>query len=100
MDAESRARSRAEVVDEVSKWGVGGGIIMMALFPLALPILILTLVALLPLVVPLIALGLAAGVVAIPIVLIRKLSPSVRKLRPARLRQSAPEPAPRHAAEV
>jgi hypothetical protein len=100
MDAESRARSRAEVVDEVSKWGVGGGIILMALFPLALPILILTLVALLPLVVPLIALGLAAGVVATPIVLIRKLSPSVRKLRPPRPRHSPPEPAPRHAAEV
>jgi hypothetical protein len=100
MDAEARARSRAEVVDEVSKWSVGGGIILIALFPLALPILILTLVAVLPLVVPLLALGLLAGVVAVPVMLIRKLVPSVRKLRPSRRRQRLPETAPRHATQV
>jgi hypothetical protein len=100
MDAESRARSRAEVVDEVSKWSVGGGILLMALFPLALPIVILTLVALLPLAVPLIAIGLLAGVVALPVMLIRKLGPSLRRLRPSRPRRRPPEPAPRHVAEL
>jgi hypothetical protein len=100
MDAEARARSRAEVVDEVSKWSVGGGIILVALFPLALPILILTLVAVLPLVVPLLALGLLAGVVAVPVMLIRKLGPSVRKLRPTRRRQRPSETAPRHATQL
>jgi hypothetical protein len=99
MDAESRAISRAEVVDEVSKWGVGGGILLIALFPLALPILILTLVALLPLAVPLIAIGLLAGVLALPVMLIRKLGPSVGKLRRSRPRRG-PEPAPRHAAKI
>jgi hypothetical protein len=100
MDAESRARSRAEVVDEVSKWGVGGGILLMALFPLALPILILTLVALVPLALPVVAVALVAGVVALPVILIRKLSSSVRKFRRPRRRRRPPEPAPRQAAEV
>ena len=45
MNAES-ARKRAEVTDEVSKWTVGGGIIAVALFPLAIPIVVLTAVAL------------------------------------------------------
>ena len=47
MESET-ARARAEVGDEIWKWTVGGGILLMALAPLALPILILTLVALLP----------------------------------------------------
>ena len=72
MDAETTARSRAEIVDEVSKWGVGAGILVTALAPLSLPILILTLVAVLPLVVPLLAVGLVAAVVALPVFLIRK----------------------------
>jgi hypothetical protein len=100
MDAEARARSRAEVVDEASKWGVGAGILLLALFPLSLPILILTLVAVLPLVVPLLAIALLAGVVALPVMLVRKLGPSVRKLRPPRRRTRPPEPAPRAASEV
>ena len=80
------ARSRDEIVDEVSKWGVGGGIITMALFPMALPFLILTLVALLPLAVPLLALGLVAGAIALPLMLIRKLGRSLRGTGPERRR--------------
>ncbi len=53
MDSET-ARARAQAADEIWKWTVGAGILVMALAPLALPILILTLVALLPLAVPLI----------------------------------------------
>ena len=56
MDSET-ARARAQAADEIWKWTVGAGILVMALAPLALPILILTLVALLPLAVPLIAAG-------------------------------------------
>jgi hypothetical protein len=73
MDAESTARKRAEVADEISKWTVGGGIITMALFPLALPILALTAIAALPLLVPVLAMGLVAGVVYLPIRLVRGL---------------------------
>ena len=36
MNAESTARRRAEVTDEISKWTVGAGIITVALFPLAM----------------------------------------------------------------
>jgi hypothetical protein len=32
--------ARAEVIDEVSGWNVVGGLLTMALFPLALPLLV------------------------------------------------------------
>jgi hypothetical protein len=37
--------SRTEVVDEITKWTVGLGVITIALFPLAIPFLVLTAVA-------------------------------------------------------
>jgi membrane protein implicated in regulation of membrane protease activity len=73
MNAKSTARRRAELTDEVSKWTVGAGIITVALFPLAIPIVVLTAVALLPLLVPLAAIGLLAGVVALPVMVVRRL---------------------------
>jgi cytosine/uracil/thiamine/allantoin permease len=78
MNRESKAMKRAEVVDEISKWTVGFGIIAVALFGLSLPILLLTAVALLPLVVPLIAVGLAAAVVAVPFLVVRRLVRGIR----------------------
>jgi hypothetical protein len=96
MDAEFNARRRAEVADEISKWTVGGGIVTMALFPLALPILILTAVAVLPLLVPLLAVGVVAGLVALPILLLRKLGSLSRRRRAGRDRR-APEPSPKTA---
>ena len=98
MESEA-ARARAEVVDEVSKWGVGGGILLTALAPLALPIVILTLVALLPLAVPLLAFGLIAALVALPVVLIRKAASLVSRMSPPRRRPAQPEPAPRAVGE-
>jgi hypothetical protein len=94
MKAETTPRSRAEIVDEVSKWTVGTGIVAVALFPLALPILILTLVAVLPLVVPLLAVGLVAGAVALPLMLLRKLGHSATGIRSRRRRRRSAEPAP------
>jgi Flp pilus assembly protein TadB len=73
MNAESTARSRAEVADEVSKWTVGLGVISFALFPLSLPILILTAVAVLPLMLPALAVGLLIGMVGVPILAVRSL---------------------------
>jgi membrane protein implicated in regulation of membrane protease activity len=84
MDTESKSRTRAENLDEVWKWTVGGGILLMALAPLALPILILTLVAVLPLAVPLFAIGVLAAAVAVPAMLVRKLGRSVGRTRPRR----------------
>jgi hypothetical protein len=97
MRTETTAPSRAEIVDEVSKWTVGAGIVAVALFPLALPILILTLVAVLPLVVPLLAVGLVAGAVALPVMLLRKLGHSVTGIRSRRRRRRPAEPAPQPA---
>ena len=73
MNAESTARRRAEATDEISKWTVGAGIITVALFPLEIPIVVLTAVALLPLLVPVAAIGLLAGVIAAPVMLVRRL---------------------------
>jgi hypothetical protein len=97
---EQTSPSRLEVVDEVSKWGVGGGILLTALAPLSLPIVILTLVALLPLVVPLIAIALVAGVIALPVILLRKLVRSLKGIKPPRRHPAQPEPAPRTAGEL
>lgn len=83
MNAESTATSRAEIADEISKWAVGGGIIITALFPLALPIIALTAIAVIPLLLPAIAVGLLVVVVALPIMLVRSLvRRAIRALRP------------------
>jgi uncharacterized membrane protein len=89
------ARSRAQAADEIWKWTVGAGILVVALAPIALPILILTIVALLPLAVPLLAIGLVAGVLTLPVMLVRKLRRSVSVFGPRRSR--AAERAPRAA---
>ena len=73
MNAESSTPSNAEVVDEFSKWGVGAGIVVVAMAPLAIPIVVLTAVAILPLLVPVIAIGLLVGVVALPVKLVRRI---------------------------
>jgi hypothetical protein len=79
MNSESKARERAEVIEEFSKWGVGAGILMVALAPLAIPILVLTGVALLPLLVPLVPLALIAGLIYLPVRVIRRIR---RRRRP------------------
>jgi hypothetical protein len=81
MDIDEKARRRAEVVDEVSKWTVGAGILVVALAPLAIPILVLTGVALLPLLVPLVPIGLIAGLIYLPIRLVRSIRNRRRTLR-------------------
>ncbi len=67
------APSATDVADTLSEWAVGGGVITIALFPLALPILALTAVALLPLLVPVLALGLVAALVALPVRVVRRI---------------------------
>ena len=69
----------SDVAHEVSVWAVGGGIIVTALFPLAIPILALTAVAVLPLLLPVVALGLAVALVALPILAVRAAGPWTRK---------------------
>jgi hypothetical protein len=87
----------ADVADTLSAWAVGAGVITLALFPLAVPILALTAVALLPLVVPVVAVGVAVALVAL---LVRAVRAAVRWARRAPRRTSverAPTPARRGA---
>jgi hypothetical protein len=81
VNPELKARNRAEVVDEVSKWTVGLGIVIVALFPLSIPILVLSAAALVPLVIPVVAIGLIAA----SIFLVRALVRRIRRRRPTDL---------------
>jgi hypothetical protein len=89
MTTKSRSPSRTEVLDEVSKWAVGGGIVTVALFPLALPILLLTAVAVLALLLPALAAGVLVAVVALPVLAARSIGRRVR--RAARPASAAPK---------
>jgi hypothetical protein len=71
MNIEAKARERAEIVEEYSKWGVGAGILVVALAPLAIPILVLTLATVVLLAVPAIPLALLAGLIYLPIRIVR-----------------------------
>jgi len=88
MNAEEKSPSTLEVIDEVSKWGVGAGIVVVALAPLAIPIIVLTLVALLPLLLPAIPLALIAGIVYLPVRFVRGL---LRRRRASGGRSTAEE---------
>jgi hypothetical protein len=74
-----RAPPASEVAHEASVWGVGGGIVVTALFPLAIPILALTAVALLPLLLPVVAVGLAVALIALPVLAARAAGRWTRK---------------------
>jgi hypothetical protein len=71
MNSESKARERNALIEEYSKWGVGAGILVVAVAPLAIPILVLTGVALLPLLLPVIPIALIAGIVYLPVKIVR-----------------------------
>jgi hypothetical protein len=95
MNAQSTAPSRTEIVDEISKWGVGGGIVFVALAPLALPILILTAVAVAPLLVIAVVPGVVVAALALPILLVRRLWRRGGPRPPRQARElSPPEAAP------
>jgi hypothetical protein len=80
MYTEPTTHTYPELAGELSTWLVGGGILTTALFPLALPIIVLTAAAAIPLVV----VGLVVGVAAAPIVLLRRLGRSFRASRRSR----------------
>jgi hypothetical protein len=73
MNPESTARGGTEIVDEISAWTVGGGIVTFALFPLALPALALIAVLAIPFLLLALAAGLLVAVVAAPILVVRRL---------------------------
>ena len=90
-----------EAIDELSKWTVGLGMLILVLFPFSLPFLILTAVALIPLLLPLLALGVLAAVVAAPVLLIRRLRRrAVRRADERGVRSVAPSRADTRPARV
>jgi hypothetical protein len=74
------ASSSAEIIDETSRWIVGGGIVTIALFPLALPLIALTAIAAIPLLLIALVAGVIAAAVAAPIVLVRRLVPRATRM--------------------
>ena len=81
MNSDAKSASRNEVIEEVSKWGVGAGILVVALAPLAIPILVLTGATLALLAIPVIPLALVAGLVYLPIRIIRGIRSRRQPLR-------------------
>jgi hypothetical protein len=77
--------SRGEIVDEASSWLVGGGIVTMALFPLALPGIALAVIAAIPLLALALPFLLIGGLTAALVRLVRGVSRLAGRLRrPAR----------------
>jgi hypothetical protein len=81
MNIEHGSPTNAEVIDEASKWGVGAGILVVALAPLAIPILVLTLAALVVMAIPAIPLALIAGLIYLPVRIVRGIRARRRPLR-------------------
>ncbi|HEY7255081.1 MAG TPA: hypothetical protein VH476_00230 [Solirubrobacterales bacterium] len=71
---QSTEQPTTNLLDTVSDFLVGGGILTMALFPLAVPIVALLIVALLPLLAVAAVLAVIAAALIAPVVLIRRLS--------------------------
>ena len=84
MNAQTHPSSTADVVTSMAEGLAALAILTMALFPLAIPCLILTLALLAPLVVPLMAAGALAVVAAAPVIAVREL----RRRAAGRARQS------------
>jgi hypothetical protein len=63
----------SDVTEEVTAWAVGGGILTVALFPVALPVLLLTAAFLIPFALAGVAIALVFAVTAAPILLVRRI---------------------------
>jgi hypothetical protein len=73
MSNKATEHSSTEVLDTASQFLVGGGILTMALFPLAIPIIALLIVAALPLLAAGAAVAIIGAILAAPFFLIRSL---------------------------
>jgi hypothetical protein len=87
VSTRSTTPTNAELVDEASNWAIGGGIVTLALFPLAIPGLIILLIGAIPLLLLAIPIGLLVALVALPILLVGGL---VRRLKRTLPRGDAP----------
>jgi hypothetical protein len=92
MSTGSTTHSYPELVTEASGWLVGGGILTVAVFPLAVPLVALTALAVMPFVLVPIAVGLVTAVVAAPILLVRAVGRRVFRALAARRRPQSGHP--------
>ena len=81
-----------DLVEEASAWALGGGILTFALFPFALPILLLTVAFVLPFVLAALAIALVLAVVGAPILLVRRLGSAMDRGAPADPHYQTPLP--------
>ena len=81
MSNKSAEYPSTNLFDTVSDYLVGGGIVTMALFPLAVPVVALLIVALLPLLALGAVIAVIGAAIAGPVLLIRGLSRRLTKLR-------------------
>ena len=93
MAARSAKCSSIDLTEGASAALVGGGIITMALFPLALPMIALLAVAAIPLLLVAIAVALLAAAIAAPFLLLRALGRRFI-LAGSRARSDSPAPKP------
>jgi hypothetical protein len=70
-DNDTTKQPTTDLLETASEFLVGGGILTMALFPLAIPMVALLIVAALPLVVIAAAVAIVAAVIAAPVFLVR-----------------------------
>jgi hypothetical protein len=82
----------SDVVEEASAWAIGGGVLTFALFPFALPILLLTVAFALPFALAGLAIALVVAVVAAPILLVRRLRSALDRGAPADPDPQTPSP--------
>ena len=87
MSTNPTSPTSAELFDEASNWAVGGGIITLALFPLAIPGLIILLIGAIPLLLLAVPIGLLVALVVLPILVVRGF---VRRLNRALRTGGAP----------
>ena len=78
MSTKPTTATAAELAGEAAAWAVGGGILAMTLFPLALPAILLTVAAAIPLLLVALPLGLVAAVIAVAIALLKRLRRAIR----------------------
>ena len=82
MTTKPTAPPSREAIDEGSAWLVGGGIVTMALFPLALPGIALAVIAALPLVLVGLVGALVAALFVLPVRLARRIPRGRRRRTP------------------
>jgi hypothetical protein len=92
MDAASTQPSPADVATEVGSLSAVLGIVTMALFPFAIPALVLVIPAVLLVVVPLLPVAVVGGLLAVPVILTRLLLGGLRRARSRRRVGAASSP--------